>query len=98
MALLITLIGNCQETSVFFNLFITQERALYLSLKYEFVTPLTSLVVVKPDSKEKGNFGDADESSSDSFKKINFMNSANQVTSSIWTYVSLVVLLLPPLN
>ena len=26
-------------------------RALYLSLKYEFVTPLTSLVVVKPDVK-----------------------------------------------
>ncbi len=26
------------------------ERALYLSLKYEFVTPLTSLVVVKPDA------------------------------------------------
>ena len=25
------------------------ERALYLSLKYEFVTPLTSLVVVSPD-------------------------------------------------
>lgn len=26
------------------------ERALYLSLKYEFVTPLTSLVVVSPDA------------------------------------------------
>ena len=35
------------------------ERALYLSLKYEFVTPLTSLVVVKPDSgAEQGDFGE----------------------------------------
>lgn len=35
------------------------ERALYLSLKYEFVTPLTSLVVVKPDkAKENGDFGE----------------------------------------
>ena len=29
------------------------ERALYLSLKYEFVTPLTSLVVVSPDEAPK---------------------------------------------
>merc|ERR1712156_1128466 len=29
------------------------ERALYLSLKYEFVTPLTSLVVVSPDQADK---------------------------------------------
>ncbi len=35
------------------------ERALYLSLKYEFVTPLTSLVVVKPDkANEDGDFGE----------------------------------------
>lgn len=36
------------------------ERALYLSLKYEFVTPLTSLVVVKPDTKDsEGDFREA---------------------------------------
>ena len=35
------------------------EKALYLSLKYEFVTPLTSLVVVKPDSNDLGEFGEA---------------------------------------
>jgi len=29
------------------------ERALYLSLKYEFVTPLTSLVVVAPGERER---------------------------------------------
>ena len=35
------------------------ERALYLSLKYEFVTPLTSLVVVKPETgAEQGDFGE----------------------------------------
>ena len=35
-------------------------RALYLSLKYEFVTPLTSLVVVKPDrANEAGDIGEA---------------------------------------
>jgi hypothetical protein len=33
------------------------------------VTPLTSLVVVKPDSKEKGDFDDADEMAE---KKITF--------------------------
>ena len=29
------------------------ERALFLSLHYQFVTPLTSLVVIKPDTIEK---------------------------------------------
>ena len=29
------------------------ERALFLSLRYQFVTPLTSLVVIKPDTIEK---------------------------------------------
>jgi hypothetical protein len=33
------------------------------------VTPLTSLVVVKPDSKEKGDFDDADDMAD---KKITF--------------------------
>merc|ERR1711872_1209582 len=36
------------------------ERALYLSLRYHFVTPLTSLVVVKPDSIENGDIKEAD--------------------------------------
>ena len=36
------------------------ERALYLSLRYQFVTPLTSLVVVKPDSVENGDIKEAD--------------------------------------
>jgi len=36
-------------------------RALYLSLRYQFVTPLTSLVVVKPDdSRETGDLQQAD--------------------------------------
>ena len=33
------------------------ERALELSLKYHFVTPLTSLVVVKPDEEPVVNVG-----------------------------------------
>lgn len=37
------------------------ERALYLSLHYQFVTPLTSLVVVKPNNRENGDFGQADK-------------------------------------
>jgi hypothetical protein len=37
------------------------ERALYLSLHYQFVTPLTSLVVVKPNQREKGDFAQADK-------------------------------------
>lgn len=37
------------------------ERALFISLKYEFVTPLTSLVVVKPDdSQEPGDIDEVD--------------------------------------
>ena len=36
------------------------ERALLLSLKYQFVTPLTSLVVVKPDVVEDGDIREAD--------------------------------------
>ena len=36
------------------------ERALLLSLKYQFVTPLTSLVVVKPDIIEDGDIREAD--------------------------------------
>ena len=36
------------------------ERALILSLKYNFVTPLTSLVVVKPHSVENGDIAEAD--------------------------------------
>jgi len=37
------------------------QRALYLSLRYQFVTPLTSLVVVKPDTRENGEFAEADK-------------------------------------
>ena len=36
------------------------ERALLLSLKYQFVTPLTSLVVIKPDIIEDGDIQEAD--------------------------------------
>ena len=36
------------------------KRALYFSLRYQFVTPLTSLVVVKPDSVENGDIKEAD--------------------------------------
>ena len=36
------------------------ERALMLSLKYQFVTPLTSLVVIKPDIIEDGDIQEAD--------------------------------------
>merc|ERR1719229_249578 len=36
------------------------ERALFLSLRYQFVTPLTSLVVIKPDTIEKGDIAEAD--------------------------------------
>ena len=35
------------------------ERALLQSLKYQFVTPLTSLVVVKPDVIEDGDIQEA---------------------------------------
>ena len=89
-----TLVEIYNKSRSSFNQFLfPQERALYLSLKYEFVTPLTSLVVVKPDSKEKGNFGDADETS-DSQKKINFMNSASHATSSLFTFISVIVLVI----
>lgn len=55
------------------------ERALYLSLKYEFVTPLTSLVVVGPDDNNK----EGDLSEIEGHKRrhtINFMSAAPQLT------------------
>ena len=56
------------------------ERALYLSLKYEFVTPLTSLVVVKPDSEDYGEFGEAGLRQ----RQFNIMfNGERQITSSL---------------
>ncbi|XP_040572273.1 inter-alpha-trypsin inhibitor heavy chain H3 [Lepeophtheirus salmonis] len=41
------------------------EYALYLSLKYEFVTPLTSLVIVKPDDKKSAPGTSEDEGGHD---------------------------------
>ena len=64
------------------------ERALYLSLKYEFVTPLTSLVVVTPDVGEsEGEFGDLE-------KAVNFLSTASRisVTTTFLTTASLIML------
>ena len=66
------------------------EHALYLSLKYEFVTPLTSLVVVKPNSAtEKGTFGDSD----DFADKIVIRSSATTLTSMPKKLIFLVILI-----
>lgn len=61
------------------------ERALFLSLKYEFVTPLTSLVVVTPDqSKKPGDFGDMDKTDDSKISNIaradiSFINGATRI-------------------
>jgi hypothetical protein len=64
------------------------ERALFLSLKYEFVTPLTSLVVVKPDSAaDRPNYGEAD-----GFNDIvRFGNGVNVGASVVVTVLGVVV-------
>eukprot|EP00095_Tigriopus_kingsejongensis_P007343 maker-scaffold589_size129586-snap-gene-0.49 protein:Tk07343 transcript:maker-scaffold589_size129586-snap-gene-0.49-mRNA-1 annotation:"inter-alpha-trypsin inhibitor heavy chain h4-like" len=68
------------------------ERALYLSLKYEFVTPLTSLVVVKPDvGEEFGDINEADQSSKSSqIHGITFSSS----TQPSWSPVVLLLVIL----
>ena len=50
------------------------ERALLLSLKYQFVTPLTSLVVIKPDVIEDGDIQEADMFN----RKIRLMSGSSQ--------------------
>merc|ERR1719273_2309612 len=54
------------------------ERALFLSLRYQFVTPLTSLVVIKPDTIEKGDIAEADLFN----RKIQLYSSGPSPTSS----------------
>ena len=55
------------------------KRALYLSLGYQFVTPLTSLVVVKPDSVENGDIKEADMFN----RKIRLMSKGSKIRTSI---------------
>jgi len=54
------------------------QRALYLSLRYQFVTPLTSLVVIKPDTIENGDIAQADLFN----KKIQLYNSSVSLSIS----------------
>ena len=57
-----------------------------LSLKYQFVTPLTSLVVIKPDIIEDGDIQEADMFN----RKIRVMSGGqNTVTVSQWVRVIL---------
>ena len=64
------------------------ERALMLSLKYQFVTPLTSLVVIKPDVIEDGDIKEADMFG----RKIKVMSSAGQNEAGRWRIILLVSL------
>ena len=62
------------------------ERALMLSLKYQFVTPLTSLVVIKPDIIEDGDIQEADMFN----RKIRVMSGgSNTLTVPHWGLVLL---------
>merc|ERR1719291_392864 len=71
------------------------ERALFLSLRYQFVTPLTSLVVIKPDTIEKGDIAEADLFN----RKIQLYSGCPSPTSSpiLQTALLLLLLLLLPL-
>jgi len=66
------------------------ERALFLSLRYQFVTPLTSLVVIKPDTIEKGDIAEADLFN----RKIQLYSSGLSPTSSPILQAALLLLLL----
>merc|ERR1719507_2407302 len=72
------------------------ERALFLSLRYQFVTPLTSLVVIKPDTIEKGDIAEADLFN----RKIQLYSSGPSPTSSpiLKTALLLLLALLPCLT
>ena len=68
------------------------ERALLLSLKYQFVTPLTSLVVIKPDVIEDGDIQEADMFN----RKIRVMSGASCVSPVIvFLLISQTILNLP---
>merc|ERR1719350_1008422 len=66
------------------------QRALYLSLRYQFVTPLTSLVVIKPDAVEQGDIAEADLFS----KKIRLYSGAPGLATSTPLLLTLLSLLL----
>merc|ERR1712037_833559 len=66
------------------------ERALFLSLRYQFVTPLASLVVIKPDTIEKGDIAEADLFN----RKIQLYSSSLSPTSSPILQAALLLLLL----
>ena len=72
------------------------ERALYLSLKYEFVTPLTSLVVVKPDSSnERGNFGEMNDApAAPADISFSYAGSASMPTTTIHSVAAICALVL----
>ena len=69
------------------------ERALYLSLKYEFVTPLTSLVVVKPDSEDYGEFGEAGVRQRQQADQFNIMYSNDNQLHASSKYISCLLLM-----
>lgn len=67
------------------------ERALFLSLKYEFVTPLTSLVVVKPDVSEEGSLSEAGGAMN---RRNSFHSQASSLKcSTIYLYILFLILL-----
>jgi len=66
------------------------ERALFLSLRYQFVTPLTSLVVIKPDTIEKGDIAEADLFN----RKIQLYSSGLNPTSSPLLQSAILLLLI----
>ena len=66
------------------------KRALYLSLGYQFVTPLTSLVVVKPDSVENGDIKEADMFN----RKIRLMSKGLEIRTSILAFFPGIILII----
>jgi len=74
------------------------ERALYLSLKYEFVTPLTSLVVVSPDQDPKE--GDLSEVEGQQKRRhtINLINGSPKCKQTADKILSFVFLLCLSMN
>lgn len=56
-----------------------------LSLKYQFVTPLTSLVVIKPDIIEDGDIQEADMFN----RKIRVVSASPQSVSHWWRIILL---------
>ena len=85
---------------LFKKLYVFIPGALFLSLKYEFVTPLTSLVVSVPEETKKGDLSEASgghnrrHTKSNSNNIISFSSSDDKASGHYLLYCIVILLTL----